>query len=194
MADRCLQRPDCTSVTIRRETDFTTTTKSPSQLHVHREGHVVNASLCFGKNTGLPCLHLWPRLYPDGLGVSHQGPRPSRSCVGQLYHPSHPFPPTTRLSMDRFPDCLSFTATGFLSARRLEQAALELPATRRRSCQSCYFRGRGEERENVYDVCERERFRVSCPHHSTLEDSSPVMALNINMSSQSYKHMVKENT
>lgn len=46
----------------------------------------------------------------------------------------------------------------------------------------------------MYDVCEGERFRVSCLHHSTLEDSSPVTALNINMSSQSYKHMVKENS
>ena len=36
---------------------------------------------------------------------------------------------------------------------------------------------------------ERKRFTVSCPHHSTLEDSSPVAASNINMSSQNYKHM-----
>lgn len=30
MADRCLQRPDCISVTIRREMDFITTAKNPS--------------------------------------------------------------------------------------------------------------------------------------------------------------------
>lgn len=37
-----------------------------------------------------------------------------------------------------------------------ERPALELPAARRRSCQSCYFRELGEERENMYDVCVRE--------------------------------------
>lgn len=46
----------------------------------------------------------------------------------------------------------------------------------------------------MYDVCEGERFRVSCPHHSTLEDSSPVTVSNINMSSQSHKHMVQRNS
>lgn len=96
MADRCLQRPDCTSVTIRRKKGFTTTTKNPSPLHLHCTGHVVNAPLfLFGKNTGLPCQPLWPLPYPDGLGVSHQGPRPSGSCVGPLYRPSHRFLPAS---------------------------------------------------------------------------------------------------
>ncbi len=84
---------------------------TPSPLH-----HVVNAPLCFGKNTGLPCQPLWPLPYPDGLGVSHQGPRPSGSCVGPLYRPSHRFLPASVWTGSL--DCLSFTATGFLSAPR----------------------------------------------------------------------------
>ncbi|TNN88146.1 hypothetical protein EYF80_001727 [Liparis tanakae] len=103
MADRCLQRPDCTSVTIRREKDFLcvllvlyvpTTTNDPSPLHLHWKGHVVNALLFCGKYTGLPCRPLWPLPYPDGPCLSHQGPRPIPSpyaaihshnvCIGTL--------------------------------------------------------------------------------------------------------------
>lgn len=39
----------------------------------------------------------------------------------------------------------------------------------------------------MHDVFEGVRFRVSCPHHSTPEDSSPVMVSNINISQNPLK-------
>lgn len=120
-----------------------------------------------------------------------KGPSLSGFCVGLLYHQSHRFLP----QHGPLPDCISFTCCGIPQHSVLEQAVLEFPQTWCRSCQSCYFRELDEERRkmSMMHVCvcvrERKRFTVSCPHHSTLEDSSPVAASNINMSSQNYKHM-----
>lgn len=190
MADRCLQRPDCTFVTIRRKKGFTTTTKNPSPLHLHCKGHVVKAPLfAEAKTLGSPVSLFGP--YPIQMawvyltrGLCLVGPVWPPYAV----YPIDFYPPQCRL----VPWLALFQSHGIPQRSVFEQAALELPATRRRSCQSCYFRELGEERENVYRVCEGERFRVSCPHHCTLEDSSPVTASNI-MSSQSYKHVVKKN-
>lgn len=75
----------------------------------------MNAALCCGTNTGLPCQPRWLQPCPDGLGVSHQGPRLQRA-------PGGPHAPAM-LSVSSparagFPDCLSFTAVGFLGAPR----------------------------------------------------------------------------
>lgn len=71
MADRCLQRPDSTSVTIRWKKDFTAATKTHGSLHLHCDEHVVNTPLYCGINTGLPCQPVRLLPYPDGLGASH---------------------------------------------------------------------------------------------------------------------------
>lgn len=192
MADRCLQRPDCTSVTIRREKDFIITTKN---LSVHSVSTVRD----------MWWMLLFAVAKTLGSSVSLFGPYPIKMAWVYLTRGPGPvgpvWAPYTIHLIDFCPPQSGpvpwlplFHSHGIPQRSVFEQAALELPATRHRSCQSCYFRELGEVRENVYDVCEGERFRVSCPHHSTLEDSSPVTASNINMSSHSHKHTVKENS
>lgn len=160
--------------------------KIPVLLYLHCKVHVVNTALCCGKNTGLPCQPLAATL-SRWLGSISPG------VLAQLVLCRPPIPSIPSifplLSVDWFLDCPSFTATGFLSAP-CSSRLLVLPATWRRSCQSCYFRALGEERGKCVR-CLWLRFWVSCPHHGTLEDSSLVTVSNINMSSQSYKHMVK---
>lgn len=139
--------------------------------------------LFWAKTLGCPV-----NLSPDGWGVSHQGPGSSGSCVGPLCHPPH------RFLADWLPDCLSFTALGFLSAPCSSSllSSYQPPGVDR--VKAVILENRVRRGENVYCVCERERFRVSCPHHSTLEDSGPVTVSNINMSSRAYKNMVKANS
>lgn len=139
--------------------------------------------LFWAKTLGCPV-----NLSPDGWGVSHQGPGSSGFCVGPLCHPPH------RFLADWLPDCLSFTALGFLSAPCSSSllSSYQPPGVDR--VKAVILENRVRRGENVYCVCEGERFRVSCPHHSTLEDSGPVTVSNINMSSRAYKHMVKANS
>lgn len=92
MADRCLQRPDCTSVTVRRLKDvwcvlvysrYTLPPTIPPKTPAHSIAAVmVNAHLFRGENTGLPC---WPLPFSS----------PAGSCVGPLYPPSHRFLPAS---------------------------------------------------------------------------------------------------
>lgn len=89
MADRCLQRPDCTSVTIRREKDFVyvcgfAMTHNHHYYHQKSQSHSIFTvrnmwwMLLFAvaKTLGSP-VSLWQLPYPDGLGLSHQGSWPS---------------------------------------------------------------------------------------------------------------------
>lgn len=128
--------------------------------HCHHKSQFIPSSLqetccecssLLWQNTRLPCQPLWLLPYPDGLGVSHQGPWPSGFCMGLLYHPSHRFLPPCR----PIPWLRLFHYHGIPRLSMLEQAPLELPATWHGSCQSCYFRELDEERENVHYVCVR---------------------------------------
>lgn len=171
MADRCLQRPDCTSVTIRREQDFvpvlypTTATKKSWST-------TLAAARDFGK-----CLI--SGSYPGSVPQTEQ-----LVCVGPLYHPSHQFLPTPA-----WPGSLTASLSQDSSVLRFLAGCSRVTGNTAQIVSKLLFQS--GERENVYNVC--ERFRVSCPHHSTLEDSSPVTVSNINMSSRSYKHTVREN-
>ena len=161
------------------------------------EGHVVNAPLCCGTKkkpkhwaplsaSSAPC--------PDGSGLSCQGPGPSGSCVGLPFFAIHPidFHPPQRGPV---PWLALFHSRGIPQNAPCSRGLLSSyrqPGTDR--VKAVILESCSEERENVYEVCEAERFRVSCPHHSTREGSCPVTALNINMSTRSYKHRLKENS
>lgn len=188
MADRCLQRPDCTSVTMRREKDIVCVLvppprppkiQVPSIVTVRDMWRMLWKKHCAPLSASLAAtLSRWPGSISPGAQVQRVLYRPP--IYHQGYLPTSVWPGSLTAPLSQPQDS---------SALRVrEMAALELPASRRRSCQSCYFRALGQERENVFDVCRGERFRVSCPHHSTLENSSPVTVSNINISSQRYKH------
>lgn len=138
-------------------------------------------------NTRLPCQPPWPptlsrwpgSISPGALGLVVPVWAPS-------HRPPHRFLPTSVCVLVL--DCPSFTANGFLSAPRSSRLLSSYPRPDADRVKAVILENWVRRGENVYDVCEGERFRVSCPHHSTHEDSRPVTASNINMSSQSYKH------
>lgn len=80
--------------------------------YLHCKGHVVNAPLSCGKNTGLPCLSLAPTLsrWPECIWPGTQAQwvlcGPPTASIPSI---------STSLRVDWFPDCFSFTAAGFLS-------------------------------------------------------------------------------
>lgn len=124
MADRCLQRPDCTSVTIRREQDFVYVRactilhhhsyhQNPSPLSLYCKTHVLNAPLCCGKNTGLPCQSPLPPTLSRWPGSISTGAQAQWVLCG-LPLPSIPLI-STCFSVNWIPDCISFTVTRFLS-------------------------------------------------------------------------------
>lgn len=147
----------------------TTTTKIPvySIFTVHTWW-----MLLYGTNTGLPCQCPWPPTLSRWRESTLSGAQAQWVLCG-IYIPFIPLI-STCLNVNWIPDWVSFTATGFLSipCSSGPLSCYWQPGAER--VKAVILENWGERRENVHDVFEGERFRVSCPYHSTLEDSSPV--------------------
>lgn len=130
MADRCLQRSDCDH----KKGEGFNHYRPKNPLHLHCKRLVVYAPL-LGKNTGLPC-----QPQSRWLGCISSGARVQWVLCGP------PMPSTPSISCRLAPWLPLFHSLGIPQRSVFEQPALELPAARRRSCQSCYFREPGEER------------------------------------------------
>lgn len=131
MADRCLQRPCCTSA-WRRERDFLCislcscfSSWPPCPLR-GKCGECRSLLWRRNPNTRLPCQPPWPptlsrwpgSISPGALGLVVPVWAPSR-------HPPHRFLPTSVCVLVL--DCPSFTANGFLSAPRSSRLLSSYP-------------------------------------------------------------------
>lgn len=135
--------------------------------------------------TLVSCQPPWPSIQMAWVYLA-RGPGQVGPVWAPLHHPSHRYPPLTgSLSQPWDSSALRVLAgcsrvTGKPGTDRVKAVILENWVRRGKMC--------------TRFVSEWERFRVSCPHHGTHEGSSPVTASSINMSSQSYKHMLGENS